>query len=617
MPTVTIDGKTLKLGPRDFVGQGGEADIYRLPGQRVAKIFKTPRHPDLRGNPNEQEGARRRLQLMQRKLLDFPKGLPPSVVAPLELIRSKDGSVIGYVMSFVEGADLLKHLTERTFREQQNVGISEVLSVMRGLHATVDGVHRAKAVIGDFNYLNVLFRVFLTGSQVWLIDADSMQWGPYPCIAYTQEFVDPLLCDPRASTLQMLHPHNEASDWYAFSIMLMRAALYVGPYGGVYKPRDVRKRMAPGARPLHRVTVFNKEVAYPKPAVPYIELPPTVLDYLKETFSRDMREPFPLSLLDEGLWSGRKVQVVAVLQPPATVQGKVTATVAFETEGRIVMAAIQNGKLLVLHHKDHAYLREDGSKVVEGAYDADLRYRLQGKTTLLAKRGQLMAITGDERAAHSVDGFSGLPMLDANAQYYYWLEGGSLKRSDALVGQRTVGDVLPGRTLLWVGDSFGLGLWYAGELQQAFVFDARSAGINSTVQIDRIPGQLINATTVFGGNLAWFLVEYQDNGQSHRRCTVVNSQGQVVSQVTITEPGEDHWLHTIHGHAAVDNMLFAATDQGIVSVRVESGSLATTIFEDTAALVTSASRLLAFVENKQIALMAVTDRQVVRLSINQ
>lgn len=614
MPTVVIKGQSVSLSSRNIVGSGGEADIYLLPDGNAVKLFKTATHADLKGNPLEQEGARRRGLLMQTKLPDFPKNLPPNVVAPVAMAYGKNGrTIVGYVLPFVNNVELLKQLTVRNFREQQNIGIPDVLKTFRRLHATVTGIHAGKVVIGDFNYLNVLFNQ----GGLWLIDADSMQWGKYPCIAFTQEFVDPLLCDPRATSLQMVKPHNVASDWYAFNIMLMKAALYVGPYGGVYKPKNAKKRIAPGVRPLKRVTVFDPEVVYPKPAVPYTELPGPVLDFLQETFRHDLRQPFPIALLDEGLWSGKTVKIITVLQPATTVNGTVTTTVLFKTEGRIVMAAVQSGKLRVLHHQDNAYLREDKSKVVDGAYDPHLRWRIQGRTTLLAKGNRLIASTNGQRTTHVIDSFGNLPMLDANSEHYYWLEGGILKRSDVRVGQRTVGDVLIGRSLMWAGETFGLGLWYAGELQQGFVFNAEGTGINSSLQLERIPGQLLNATTVFSDDLAWLLVEYQEKGHSHHRCTVINKKGEVQAQVTATDPDEDHWLHNIHGNAAVGNILFSATDQGVVGVRLERNGLATTLFEDTAPFVSSASNLLVQTEKKQIAILVVGDKQVVKLSISQ
>ena len=54
--------------------------------------------------------------------------------------------------------------------------------------------------------------------------------------------------------------------------MLMQCLLFVGPYGGVYRPKDPAHRVRE-ARPVHRMTIFHPEVQYPKPAIPYGTLP--------------------------------------------------------------------------------------------------------------------------------------------------------------------------------------------------------------------------------------------------------------------------------------------------------------------------------------------------------
>jgi hypothetical protein len=364
------------------------------------------------------------------------------------------------------------------------------------------------------------------------------------------------------------------------------------------------------------VTVFDPEVVYPKPALPLAELPPDLLDYFKTVFTEDRREAFPAMLLDEQLWVRRRGPAVAVLQPSRTIHGQVTATVIFETQGRIVVAALQHGKLRVLHHDGQAYLREDGTQVATGHYNPQLRYRLQGKKTLLAQGNQLVVIDG-QTTRHGVDRFGNLPILDATEHSYYWVEGGRLLRSDALVDQRPIGEVLPNRTLMWAGPNFGLGFWYAGELQQGFVFDARRPGLNSTLKLDRLPGQLLGATAVFDADRAWLLVQYQEGGKTYHRATAVNQLGQVLAQYEIEEPSEDHWLRSIHGHAAIGGRLFCATDDGVVAVQVKAGQFITRQFPDTAPFVNSNSKLLALVEDKQIALLVVGERQIVRLAISQ
>src|SRR5437762_438096 len=106
MPDVYIGGRRYRLGANQFKDAGGEAEIYDLGDGRVAKVFKEPDHPDYHQKPNEQKTAKERLRLHQRKLREFPRGLPAHVVTPQELATDSTGTrVLGYVMPFVAGAE--------------------------------------------------------------------------------------------------------------------------------------------------------------------------------------------------------------------------------------------------------------------------------------------------------------------------------------------------------------------------------------------------------------------------------------------------------------------------------------------------------------------------------
>lgn len=146
------------------------------------------------------------------------------------------------------GAELLRRYAEPRFRRTQVSG-SEVVEILSDLCQTVVRVHAAGVVIGDFNDLNVL----VSGRRAYLIDADSFQYGRHACTVYSERFVDPLLCDRHAEPLTLTSPHQETSDWYAFAVLVMRGLLCVGPYGGVYRPRDAPRKVSQAARPYHRV----------------------------------------------------------------------------------------------------------------------------------------------------------------------------------------------------------------------------------------------------------------------------------------------------------------------------------------------------------------------------
>ena len=68
-----------------------------------------------------------------------------------------------------------------------------------------------------------------------------------------------------------------------------------GPFGGVYLPKDPKRRIPEPLRPLQRVTVFDAEVRYPRPAIPYRALPDDLLHALSGIFARDVRAPIPLA----------------------------------------------------------------------------------------------------------------------------------------------------------------------------------------------------------------------------------------------------------------------------------------------------------------------------------
>jgi H/ACA ribonucleoprotein complex subunit 3 len=187
---------------------------------------------------------------------------------------------------------------DRLYR-QAGVSDEEVVQTFKDLHKTVAGIHRAGVVIGDFNDLDIMVK----NSEAYLIDADSFQFGSFLCQVFTEKFVDPLLCDKNERRPVLVKHHNADSDWYAFAVMLMQSLIFVGPYGGVYKPKDKSKRVPHSARPLKRITVFDPEVKYPKPATRYEVLPDDLLHYFHQLFVEDKRGEFPDHLLEEINWT--------------------------------------------------------------------------------------------------------------------------------------------------------------------------------------------------------------------------------------------------------------------------------------------------------------------------
>lgn len=588
-----INGKKIRLTPSQSIGKGGEADVYRIDDDTVVKIFKQPDHPDYANSSQEAEGAKHRIKEHQTKLRQFPaldKNL--NVMAPAALAMNHAGEIVGYTMPFIKKAEVLMRWSERSFRGA-TLDNNKVLEMFQNLRDTVDKLHTGyKIVIGDFNDLNVL----VTGQNVpILIDADSFQFGKFLCRMFTERFVDPLHCDPKENRPILKVPHNEASDWYAWNVMLFRSLLLCDPFGGIYRPKNKNQQIPHTARPLpgYRISVFHKDVIYPKPAVPYDRLPDGLLDWFHQVFQGPQRE-VSKHLLSNVRWTActgcgtehaRPVcpscqkAAPAAIKEVTKVRGKVTSTMVFRIpKGEIVFATYQNGLKWVFDgaKPGPVYYREDDRDVYEAAEKGN-RIRIKGDFTLFGRDGMVSIMLnedGKDPVQFAVDSYGTLPVFDANEQLHFWCWDGILYREGAL-GPKRIGDVLKDQTLFWVGPTFGFGFYRAAELSVAFVFEAESGGLNDGVQLPPLRGHLLDSTAVFGKDLCWFFASLKQGSRIVNRVTVIRRDGTIEGHLE-EESAPDSWMHEIRGKVAVGKYLFSVTDEGLVRLEVSNGKVVKT-----------------------------------------
>jgi H/ACA ribonucleoprotein complex subunit 3 len=580
---VYINGSRHRLDPAQSVGKGGEADVYKIDPRTVAKIYKQPDHPDYMNNSQEAEGARQRLLEHQTKLREFPKLVGLNVKAPISLVTDRtEQRILGYTMEYVPKAEVLLRWSERSFRGA-TLDNNKVIEIFQKLWQTVDRLHQNwKVVIGDFNDLNILVD---WAGEPFIIDADSFQFGKYLSRMYTERFVDPLHCDPKETRPILKVPHKESSDWYAYNVMLFRSLLLCDPFGGIYRPSNKNKQIPHAARPLpgYRISVFHKDVIYPKPAVPYDRLPDGLLDWFQSVFEGPQREISRHELTNVrwtvctgcGTEHARpkcpscQKAAPASVKETVKVRGKVTSTAIFKTSGEIVFAAFQGGKLNYLYRDGRDFKREDGTVVFQEDPGFRARYRIMGDYTLFGNDDEVKFLDGSENdATINVDRYGQLPVFDANEKSYIWCENGVLYRKRT-EGPERIGDVLQNQTLFWIGESFGFGFYRAANLSMAFVFDVDQGRLNDTVKLPPLRGHLMDSTTFFTKDRVWFFATLKQGPKIVTRCTVIDSRGQVEGH--LEEDAGTGILGEIRGKCAFGKYLFMVTDEGLCRLEVVGG----------------------------------------------
>jgi hypothetical protein len=624
-----LGNRRVRVSPKTAIGKGGEADIYDLGDGRALKVFKTERHPDLAGQPQEQQAARARLSLQQRKLPAFPRALPKEIVAPGELALDSRGHIAGYAMPLIAGAEPLLRFGEPAFR-RAGATSALVAELFRSLHTTLTALHAKGVLIGDFNDLNLLVPDRATAPL--LIDADSFQFANFPCLAFTERFLDPRLAGPNAQQLFPTAPYDLASDWFAFAALLTQSLLCIGPWAGIHRPPAPQPASPAKRRALERISIFRDDVQLAPSAVPRDSLPDDLLHELAAIFNRDERRPLPRALLERldfrvcascSLEHARAAcprchpHAAAPLKQVATAHGSVLAKMLFESRGTI-LAASRDDRLRLLEHDGKAYRREDGSIVLEGPADARLQLALLGEATLVARDGRLVLLAKHQAPrALQADLCEGKPTFAAQGERLVWSSGGQLlsaKVNQLIDSDRglqlpplVLGSLLGQGTRLWLGPEFGLGLTRAGELTQAFTFAPERRGIDDSMKLpggSYLGGHLLRTRCAFGKDRAWLLLAMRQQQKTVHRCLLLSSRGAVLAEAE-AEEDDGSWLGQFPNLCAVGELLFAATDDGLLRVKANQGHLGDLKrFPDPAPFVDRETQLFFSGE----ALLAVTAR---------
>ncbi len=585
-----FEQKKLRVTDADLLGEGGEARVYR--------------HKDLALKVFHAIDARK-----IEKLVKFPRTLPAAVMGPLGLLHDKHGSIVGYAMRAVAGAEEFARLSQRRWREGAILNES-VQQLFQKLAGVVDEVHQGRVVIGDFNDGNVLF----CNGAPFLIDADSMQFSGLPCNVGHERFLDPRLygVDLCAS------PRFDAgTDWYAFGVLLFSSLLYVHPFGGIHKKYGTALRRAEA-----RHSVLRADVTYPRHAVHFRVLPDEVVGWFEQLFEKDERGVVPASVLEMrwskcacGLEHARAVcPQCQSLGPASTRQalrsrGRCTARTVFGTTGRILATAMRGG-LRYVYEEGGVVRREDSSEVLVGSPAAGTRFFIGGASTWIADvRGTVTRVESGrmrERTSTGVRGTSAVFAASSSAAYRTeadWLV-------DEVTGSR-IGQVLEGQTWMWTGERLGFGFYRAGAFTFGFIVQPGRAGLRE-VKLPHLKGRMVDAEAVFDEAHVLLSCVLEVDGKETTWLWLFEADGTLRAQAN--GPGAERMFTGARGRALLHGRVVAATDEGLLSLKIDGGRLIEgTLFTDTEPFVSAGDEL---VPQSDGSLYAVSTREVVQLTLS-
>lgn len=536
--TVWIDGARVALAPHALIGQGGEAEIYDLGDGRVVKWWKPADHPDFDGMPDAQAAAAQRLAERGAKLRALPGNLPSEVVAPCGFaLASRGGAAVGYLMPKIAGEPLHSY-GEPRWRREHPVDGGELVAALLALHGAIERLHAAGVVIGDCNDLNIL----VDGRRVHLIDVDSYQFAGYACPMFSERFVDPRLC---GATLAPIRPHDAASDWFAFAVMVFRTLFGVSPWGGV------TRRCSGAARALQRITVYAADVTYPRAARPLAIIPDELTETFRAIFERDQRGRFPRALLEQL----RLRRCAACGDEHARLRCPSCQTKA------VPAPTVVHGRL--------RWQPIAADEVLPAAY--------------AVTRTTPVALDGGALVRRTRLGLARRSREDQD----------DLRAREAL---ERIGSVLPGVTRAWVGSRLGVGFYRAGGYAAGFVFRPDRGVLDDRVALPPLRGQLIAAhatlATAHGDpadDRAWLWLTLAHAGRIATTCIVIAPDARVLAVTTLDDAP---WLAGIAGACAAGAQLFVPTDDGVARIEVVQGVVAQTrTFAETAPLIAAGDRL--------------------------
>ena len=330
----------VRLHPQnDYIGQGGQAIIYKVSPTLVAKLYfdeaatQTANEPILTPAVMQKGDMVGKLKTLMRLKDD-------RIIRPQGLVQSTQGQPLGYTMAWVKGIGLPETFTNGFWKDNGWKG-KEAVHMAESMRELIAYAHAQGALLVDGNPANYLALQTPKGWQPRALDVDAWQIEKWPATAYHD-----LTRDPKAGTFSAL------TDWFGWGTVVCQLLLGVHPYGGRlsgFKPHDILGRMKAGK------SIFHQGVALGSGVRDVNLMPKPLLSWMRDTYEGGRRE-LPPSLYASQAPVTQPALVLRVVSHPAT--GSLTYTKLLEVTGNPIqrlypcgVVRLESGTLLSMATK--------------------------------------------------------------------------------------------------------------------------------------------------------------------------------------------------------------------------------------------------------------------------
>lgn len=254
----------VELTQRNFIASGGEGKIYGK-GKIAYKIYD-----DLSK------------MIPVAKMQELSVLSNPNIIKPEHLIlEPKNNKTIGYTMRLVEGSVLCQLFT-KAFKQRNNIGNKDIVSLVKKFHDIVDHIHQHKILLVDLNELN--FLVNNSFNEIYAIDVNSYQTSNFPATVIMESVRD----------RHCQNKFNNETDWFSWGIVSFQMLVGIHPYKGNHPDfENIPKTEQLNARMLKNISVFNSKARVPKVCESFDSIPSGLRSWYEAVFEHGKRIPPP------------------------------------------------------------------------------------------------------------------------------------------------------------------------------------------------------------------------------------------------------------------------------------------------------------------------------------